>query len=116
MSFPLYHYTCSHGFEGISKTGTINLGDDGLAWFTDLGQPNGKVLGLDLGLNFLCSRTTHRFRADSHSTILSWLEYQKRLPEELVWAYEMRDKAQPEHWYVSEVPVRAALAPMPVRR
>ena len=116
MTSPLYHYTCDHGFVGISKTGTVNLGDDGLVWFTDLSQPHSKVLGLDSGLDFLCSRTAYRFRADDHSTIVSWLEYQKRLPEELVWGYEMRDKAQPERWYVSDVPVKAVLAPMPVRR
>lgn len=118
----LFHWTCSHGAEGIERDGLVKPGGGdaermvrlegiAVAWFSDLDSP----LRAGLGLTSLyggCDRTQHRFEVDPAELELVtwWPTFRRQVePEHRSWAHwkEATPGVMPVHWYVSraEVPV-----------
>ncbi len=107
---PIYHFTCNDGRRAIGKSGLIlpNLGFSGLAWFTDLPDPDRHQLGLT-SYSLDCDRMTHRYRVTDTANVVAWADYPCDPPE---WrlALAALDGVAPEHWFVATKPVPAVLA------
>lgn len=100
----LYHYTCSHGAEGIRKDLCLKGNPHPLMpesygpliWLTDLDSPDRQALGLTSRL-LRCDRTTHRVTVDTELA-LHWPEFARTLSRRLRDLLEQ--DAKPIHWYV----------------
>jgi hypothetical protein len=118
----LWHYTCDHGHQGISKTHGVLLaavdlvprdradlvpwvGD--LVWLTDLRHPNRAALGLTSHL-IKCDRTVHRYRVIDDTHCERWVDYAHRLRIPMAVRADVERATpgnKPIHWWVSECPV-----------
>lgn len=109
---PLYHFTCAHGHEGISKTGILlpnlhpfmrNLGP--LLWLTDLAEPpTPESVGLQSAW-LTCDRMAYRYIVRCKAAV-HWRDIRERAPRDVVATLE--SFGQPEHWYVVRRPVLAS--------
>ena len=105
----LYHFTCEHGYNGISKTGVLlpnihpfmpHLGP--LTWLTDLAEPPSKEsVGLTAQWT-TCDRLAYRYIVHCKAAI-HWFEVRTRAPKEVVATLE--SYGQPEHWWVIRRPL-----------
>lgn len=105
----LYHFTCEHEHEGISKTGVLlphihpfmkGLGP--LLWLTDLNCPlSRESVGLTSRLTS-CDRMTYRYIVKSKAAI-HWFEIRKRAPKDVV--ADLESFGLPSHWWVVRRPV-----------
>lgn len=107
----LYHFTCAHGFEGISKTGVLkpsvhpfmrHLGP--LLWLTDLSAPTADSLGLT-SERLTCDRLAYRYSVHTR-TATPWSDLHGRVPRALVEALE--SYGEPSHWWVVRRPLLAS--------
>ena len=107
---PLYHFTCSHGRDGIDASGVIRpvhqpfLGVD-LAWFTDDATLGYHDLGLQSSVLLTCDRMEFRYRVTRRSSIVRWDIWAAvhRIPFGTVSALNAGRKHT--SWWVSEVRV-----------
>lgn len=106
----LYHFTCEHGYEGISKTGIVvprihpfmrHLGP--LLWLTDLEAPTADAVGLT-SERLTCNRLHYSYRVRTRAAV-QWSEVRGRVSPALVVALEAY--GEPSHWRV----VRRSLTP-----
>lgn len=104
----LYHYTCQHGFNDISKSGRLlpnkhpfmpHLGP--LLWLTDLERPTPESVGLTSEWQ-PCDRLAYRYIVRSKAAI-HWHEIRKRANPVVVGALEAF--GDPAHWWVIRRPV-----------
>jgi len=105
----LWHFTCKHGQQGIGRYGLViprlsaALGVS-LSWFTD----NRELEPLALGLtSYFCKCDRMEFLysvldADDCEPFLVWA---RRTGNPMIWRL-LDDARRPEHWFVSERPVR----------
>lgn len=117
MSGPaiLYHYTCAdHGRPGIIRSGVIipnwhPFVGAALAWFTTEADPDRQATGLGMSLT-RCDRMAFRFTADPRHCTPWFKSWQRRqCPVSVTEALEQF--GDPEHWWVSSVPVVASPDP-----
>ena len=97
----LYHYTCSHGAEGIRRTGVVKPNPaTAMAWFTDLNPPVRDALGLT-SVTLTCDRMEHRFTVADESGIQPYWLVRRYLPREWRDGLERAPGALLMHWWVS---------------
>jgi hypothetical protein len=108
---PLYHYTCAHGFAGISETGILlpgvhplmrHLGP--LLWLTDLPAPSEESVGLT-SERLTCDRMTYRYIVHTHAAV-RWYDLNWRVSRALVDVLEAY--GEPAHWWVVRRPLLAS--------
>ncbi|HKT40022.1 MAG TPA: hypothetical protein VJR48_16740, partial [Ktedonobacterales bacterium] len=89
MVAELYHFTCEHGFAGISRTGMLqpqahplmrHLGP--LLWLTDLAEPSAERVGLTASL-LACDRLAYRYHVHTHAA-MRWRDLRERVPRAVV--------------------------------
>lgn len=99
----LYHFTCSHGYAGISASQELrpnthpfmpNLGP--LLWLTDLAEPTREALNLTTTFT-LCDRMTYRYIVQTRGTH-RWMDIRKMVPRNVLETLERY--GEPEHWWV----------------
>jgi hypothetical protein len=109
-----YHYTCEHGYNGITTEGnwllrptlSLVLGVP-LVWLTDLAIPDRWGLGLS-SVILNCDRTTWRFEVwDGFEAAEKWpaWAHRHRLSLDLRDRLEGEPGARPLRWWVAEQPV-----------
>jgi len=108
----LYHFTCDHGHEGITKTRILlpnahpmmlNLG--AILWLTDLSEPPSKEsVGLTNSWT-TCDRLAYRYIVHCKAAV-HWSEVRARAPKDVVATLEAF--GQPEHWWIIRRPVLAS--------
>jgi len=111
---PLYHYTCSHGAEGINASGVIRpfpqpfLGGVSLAWFTEDPDLSYDGLGLQSSVLLTCDRMEHRYKVSQHPFIIRWSKWAavRRVPLSTVCAFGAG--RAPGAWWVSQREVTAS--------
>lgn len=111
---PLFHFSCQHGFGGITRSGCRVVpvtqfampGRPRLSWFTDLGELTADdVYALGLQSEHLrCERWSHRFTVTDDTGIIPWKEWlaANPLPLDFVSAFTMGRR--PARWFVSDTP------------
>ena len=108
---PLYHFTCEHGFAGISETGLLrpnvhpfmrHLGP--LLWLTDLPAPSADSVGLT-SERLACDRLAYRYIVHTRAAI-RWSDLRDRAPRALVEVLE--SYSAPSHWWVVRRPLLAS--------
>lgn len=115
----LYHFTCEHTRQLLGEHGVLlpasQLGiplalvaTADLIWATDQEAPDAQALGLTRTL-VKCDRTAHRYRILQPHNFQRWGRLRASYPQELVDALELSPGAAPAHWWVSRVPIAAAL-------
>ena len=111
----LFHFTCDHGLRGLGRTGRVrprlqpfvNLT---LAWFTDLPDPEPEEVGLTSS-TLSCNRLEYRYTVDDETDIVPWLDVVRTVPvDPAFWSTFHLPPAQPDHWFVSFVPVPVRLS------
>jgi hypothetical protein len=99
----LYHFTCAHGFAGISTSSALkpythplmrHLGP--LLWLTDLEAPSAEDVGLTSTL-LSCDRLAYRYRVHSRAAV-PWSALRGRAPRTLLAVLE--SYGEPSHWWV----------------
>ncbi len=105
----LYHFTCDHGYVGITKTGIIlpnmhpfmkSLGP--LVWLTDFAEPpTPESVGLQSEW-LTCDRLAYRYIVRTHAAV-SWSLVRERASGNVVATLE--SYGQPEHWWVVRRPL-----------
>lgn len=117
MSTPLalYHFTCSHGHDGITCTGVIRAhihpfmrGLGPLVWLTDLPDPTGESVGFG-GEFSICDHMAFCYVVRTKAAI-PWTAIHTRAPRRVVEALEKF--GQPDHWWI----VRRSLTPSEFER
>ncbi|SRR5260221_10152489 len=101
----LYHFTCDHGYAGISRTGVLlpNIhpfmrGLGPLLWLTDLAEPpTPESVGLQ-STWISCDRMAYRYLVQTKAAV-PWSEVRARAPKDIVATLEAL--GQPEHWWVA---------------
>lgn len=109
----LYHYTCTHGAQGIRRDRIIKPASmlpgmseetaDTLVWLTDLCPP---VASSWLGLTqhrLRCDRTSTVFVVEDLAHVVWYMRYRKRYPGLRVLEHE--PGTQPMHWFVAPGPL-----------
>jgi hypothetical protein len=124
-----YHYTCSHGHAGITKTGrvlsTVDLVAQAgtvatmsaevrrtaeLIWLTDLAEPIRDALGLTSEA-IACDRTRYRWRVVDYKPV-RYVAMRRDLPRALRDSLESAHGALPMHWWVAYTPVPVVYDPI----
>lgn len=108
----LFHFTCNHGYEGISKTNILlpNIhpmmrGLGPLLWLTDLAEPPSKEsVGLTNSWT-TCDCLAYRYIVQCKAAI-HWSLVRQRAPKDIVETLE--SYGQPEHWWIVRRPVLAS--------
>lgn len=105
----LYHFTCAHGHDGITRTGTMlpnihpfmrHLGP--LLWLTDLAEPpTPESVGLQ-SIWITCDRLAYRYSVRTKAA-LHWFVIRDRAPKDVVATLE--SFGQPEHWWIARRPL-----------
>ena len=127
---PLFHYTCECGHAALTEDPVIRpaahlvpawkllrtAGDIrsllALSWFTDLAIPDVDALGLTRR-RITCARWRYRWIVTGVvQRPVPWLTERHRLPARVVHELERSPGAQPEHWWVSRVPVTVQYHPL----
>lgn len=111
MVAELYHFTCAHGFAGISRTGVLrpqshplmrHLGP--LLWLTDLMEPSAESVGLTASLT-TCDRLAYRYHVQTRAA-MRWRDLRGRVPCAVVDMLEAH--GEPVHWWVARRPLTAS--------
>jgi hypothetical protein len=104
----LYHFTCHHGHDGITKTGILVPGLHPLMrylgpllWLTDLPDPTAESVGLTSEW-ITCDRLAYRYSVRTRSAV-PWSRVRKKVKGEVVATLE--SFVQPEHWWVVRRPL-----------
>lgn len=105
----LYHFTCDHGYTGITRTGVLlpnshpfmpHLGP--LLWLTDLAEPPSKEsVGLTSAWT-TCDRLKYRYLVRTRAAI-PWSEIRTKVARDVVATLE--SFGQPLHWWVARRPL-----------
>lgn len=112
MTKAYYHFTCEHAVHGIHQSGELRprrhplLGAN-LVWLTDLAEPD--RWGLGLTSNWLtCDRTLIRVSVQPTVGIVHWPSWAlwHKVPRALIAI--LAENARPEHWWVTETPLRVS--------
>lgn len=99
----LYHFTCEHGFEGITKDREItarvhpfmpSLGP--LVWLTDNPHPTADDVGFG-GEFSICDHMAYRYAVTTKAAI-PWSRIRLLAPREVVTVLEKF--SDPDHWFV----------------
>lgn len=108
----LYHFTCEHGYKGISLTRILlpnvhpfmrGLGP--LLWLTDFAEPpTPESIGLQ-SMYLKCDRLQYRYSVHTKAAI-AWADIRTRASKDVVATLE--SYGQPEHWYVVRRPLSAS--------
>lgn len=119
---PLYHYTCSHGYEALGdglctllpmaqqRECDPRLWPALFVWATDLRTPNREGLGLT-SRTLRCDRTTHRYRVTEGPDIERWVDSARHLTREVRDQLEAEPGAMPMHWWFSSQAITAVYDP-----
>lgn len=101
---PLYHYssTMDTGQPTTDDVVIFPEAETGLVWLTDMQVPMRRALMLPDGP---CLRA----EVLDMSSVEKWTTYRGKR-EDLVFDLELQAGAAPNHWWVSEQPVRATFA------
>ena len=108
----LYHFTCAHGFAGISETGILrpnvhplmrHLGP--LLWLTDLPTPSADSVGLTSERLLTCDRLAYRYIIHTRAAV-RWVDIRERVSPALVTVLE--SYGEPDHWWVVRRPLLAS--------
>lgn len=111
---PLWHFTCSHGVEGITKLRLLHPnphlllpGRPSLLWLTDLETPDRDGLGLT-SERLSRDRTEYRVRVDATYGARWWPEWARdeRVPRQI--RDDLETFGRPAHWWVSPIPLPVA--------
>jgi hypothetical protein len=129
MTLTLYHYTCTHGREGIGDSGTLvgarhlipptehpamndwRAAMFDLVWMTDLSFPIRGALGLS-SYTLRCDRTEFRYRVTNACTARHWPDVRRSFDPRIRRGLETELAAMPMHWWVSTVPVPVVFDPV----
>ena len=104
----LYHYTCDHGAEGITRSGFIVparqvwLGGVPLVWMTDT-PASRQALGLSSTM-LKCDRMAHRFMVLEPVDAVTWQSVRDNYPRPRVQTLEAAAGSRPARWWVSTAP------------
>ena len=112
ITVALYHFTCKHGKKDIGTSNCLLiphlhpwLGVKVL-WLTTESVPDREATGLTMRWQ-KCDRLAFRYIVDDLSECRPWLESPERsLADEHLRDFEL-EGSDPEHWWVSRVPVKA---------
>lgn len=107
----LFHFTCSHGREGIGTKGVLTVPPwPSLVWLTDLDAAPAEALGLTQ-IILRCDRTRYRYRVTDTGTCEPWLGSEARSTLG-TWSamLEAATGAMPRHWWISAEPVPVILS------
>lgn len=112
----LWHFTCDTDAELLGDVGlAVPAGDHlmpPLVWLTD--SPRPRIEGLPHhGHVDTCGPLLHRYSVEPGVFDADpWVEFRRSLADEVVWALELAEGAQPEHWLVSRNPIPVRYAPL----
>ena len=104
----LYHFTCEHGYKGITKIGMLlpnthplmpHVGP--LVWLTDYAEPPTRESVWLTSSWTTCDRLAYRYIV--HCKATHWFAIRQRAPQDIVATLE--SFGQPEHWWVVRRPV-----------
>lgn len=107
----LYHFTCAHGYAGITSTGVLrpaihpfmrHLGP--LLWLTDLPTPSAESVGLTASFT-ACDRLAYRYIVRTRAAI-PWCEIRGRVSRDVVGTLEAY--GEPSHWWIVRRPLLAS--------
>jgi hypothetical protein len=107
----LYHFTCHHGFAGISESGVLrpniqpfmpHLGP--LLWLTDLATPTAEDVGLTATFTS-CDRLAYRYAAHTRAA-MPWRELRPRVSPAVVELMERY--GDPARWWIVRRPLLAS--------
>lgn len=111
MALTLYHFTCAHRAPLIQRSGELRpsphpLLGASLVWLTDVAESDRWALGLTSSW-ITCDRTAVRVCVPPPARIVLWRVWalKRRVPLALLDTLH-DDGARPEHWWVSDQPVR----------
>jgi hypothetical protein len=111
----LYHFTCDHGHAAIQADGgLLRPNPAGLymsvVWLTVLPEPDKFSTGLGAVLT-TCNRMAYCYIAESGSAARAWLFSGERMRTPRGFLADLESYGDPEHWWISDVPVAAAWDP-----
>jgi hypothetical protein len=109
----LYHFTCSHGYEGIGSRGLIRpyphfLLGVSVLWLTSEAWPDREETGLTQSLT-KCDRMAYRYRIAGAQSAVPWLESEQRKEASPSLVDDLERYGAPEQWWISPEPLRGRL-------
>jgi len=109
---PLYHFTCSHGAEGLGRSGFLNptphpLLGSSLSWMTSLPDPARDAVGLTSTI-LDCDRMETRWKVTDQTRCRRWVDIRHEFNSDAVEILEAF--SDPSSWWVASVPVPVRLA------
>jgi hypothetical protein len=113
----LWHFTCTHGRRALGKRGLLVaplphplLGAARLIWLTTEAAPDRERTGLTMNTT-TCDRMAYRYRVLQPWRCTPWLASPWRAAALPRIVADLESFGDPEHWYVTDVPTLAELAP-----
>lgn len=111
----LYHFCCSHSRQAIGRRGFLvpqlrhpTLGCK-VIWLTTEASPDRERSGL--GMHFTkCDRMGFRYRVDKAEPCHPWLGSLERALAPRHVVNDLERFGDPEHWWITAVPVKAELS------
>ena len=110
----LWHFTCEHGRRGIGTRGLIvcpirhPILEKRIAWFTELAEPDRESTGLTME-HTRCDRMVYRYRILKPAQCIRWEASAARREAPGWYLKDLESYGDPEHWWISEIPVLAQL-------
>ena len=110
----LYHFTCAHGYRKIGRCNCLLipqgphplLNNIRVIWLTALAEPDQETTGLGR-VRTTCDRMAYRYLITDPQTCTPWLGSAERTAAPVDSIEDLESYGDPEHWWITKVPVRA---------